>query len=293
MAKPTILKERGTGEELYPQTLASLVHTSSGENVDDVLSSKQDALTTSEDLSISASNKLSLTDMAKKRLFIDMFNEAAGTYGYARIVDGVFDCKLNDISLTYQEAIDIYKSSANIGYLGFGDSHLTYYPYKTTFPIKVLPFGVGFVNPLFCALSEIEILVMDLTHAIPYINLLEAFTNCTKLREIRGFFSAKGEKYRKAFENCVNLIEVRLNRIAYDISFSDSAQLSLASIKNIVRNAANGTSTITVTVHADVYAKLTGDTTNEAAAALAPEELAQWQQVLTDAAAKNINFATA
>lgn len=55
---------------------------------------------------------------------------------------------------------------------------------------------------------------------------------------------------------------------------------------------AQGTTQITITVHPSVYAKLTGDTTNEAAAALTPEELAQWQQVLTDAVAKNISFAT-
>ena len=59
----------------------------------------------------------------------------------------------------------------------------------------------------------------------------------------------------------------------------------------LVTNAAN-TSSITVTVHPDVYAKLTGDTTNAAAAALTAEELAQWQQLVTDATSKNINFAT-
>ena len=47
-----------------------------------------------------------------------------------------------------------------------------------------------------------------------------------------------------------------------------------------------------MTVHPDVYAKLTGDTTNAAAAALAADVLTQWQQVLADAMAKNISFAT-
>lgn len=31
-----------------------------------------------------------------------------------------------------------------------------------------------------------------------------------------------------------------------------------------------------IKVHPDIYAKLTGDITNEVAAALSPEELAQW-----------------
>lgn len=48
-----------------------------------------------------------------------------------------------------------------------------------------------------------------------------------------------------------------------------------------------------ITVHPDSYAKLTGDTTNAAAAALTEEELAQWMQIVTDAAAKKITFITA
>ena len=59
----------------------------------------------------------------------------------------------------------------------------------------------------------------------------------------------------------------------------------------LVTNAAN-TSPITVTVHPDVYAKLTGDTTNAAAAALTSDELAQWTALVTTANSKNISFAT-
>ena len=55
---------------------------------------------------------------------------------------------------------------------------------------------------------------------------------------------------------------------------------------------ANSESGITITVHTDVYAKLTGDTTNAAAAALTEEELAQWMAITEAAAAKNISFAT-
>ena len=60
----------------------------------------------------------------------------------------------------------------------------------------------------------------------------------------------------------------------------------------LVNKAYNGTKAITITVHPDVYAKLTGDTTNAAAAALTADELAQWQAILAAAAAKNITIAT-
>lgn len=63
-------------------------------------------------------------------------------------------------------------------------------------------------------------------------------------------------------------------------------------VEFVVENATN-TSPITITVHADVYAKLTGDATNEAAGVLTEEEAAAWQQVLADAIEKNISFATA
>ena len=55
MAKQTILKERGTGEVLYPHTLASLVKTSDGGNVDEGL------------------------DKAKRAVFIDRWNARCAT----------------------------------------------------------------------------------------------------------------------------------------------------------------------------------------------------------------------
>lgn len=70
-----------------------------------------------------------------------------------------------------------------------------------------------------------------------------------------------------------------------------SPLLTFSTMQYLVTNAAN-TSSITVTVHPDVYAKLTGDTTNAAASALTADELAQWQALVTTANSKNISFAT-
>ena len=82
MAKPTILKERGTGEELYPRTLASLVHTSTGENVEEAV------------------------DKAKFKLFDDQWTAAGGTVIVSGVTYGLNG--LND--LTYDEAIGVYAS---------------------------------------------------------------------------------------------------------------------------------------------------------------------------------------
>lgn len=80
-------------------------------------------------------------------------------------------------------------------------------------------------------------------------------------------------------------------RIKQSFDVSTSPLLTLDTMQYLVTNAQN-TSPITVTVHPDVYAKLTGDTTNAAAATLTSDELAQWTALVTTANSKNITFAT-
>ena len=75
-----------------------------------------------------------------------------------------------------------------------------------------------------------------------------------------------------------------------NLNIGKTPKFSLESLSYMITKATN-TKDITITVHADVYAKLTGDTTNAAAAALSTEESAQWQQLVAAAAAKNIIFA--
>lgn len=86
------------------------------------------------------------------------------------------------------------------------------------------------------------------------------------------------------------MTDVKLKNLKISIRLA-LAGLSYTSLRYLVDNAAN-TTAITVTVAADTYAKLNGDTSNAAAAALTPEELAQWTQLKADATEKNIAFAT-
>ena len=65
-----------------------------------------------------------------------------------------------------------------------------------------------------------------------------------------------------------------------DIDIRRSSKLSYPSVAYMVANAAN-TAAITITVHPDVYAKLTD------------ESNAEWHKVLLDAAGKQITFITA
>lgn len=75
------------------------------------------------------------------------------------------------------------------------------------------------------------------------------------------------------------LEEINVYNLKKNITFQECPKLSLASFQYMVDHATN-TAPITITVHADVYAKLTDESNTE------------WHQVLLDAAQKNINFAT-
>lgn len=103
---------------------------------------------------------------------------------------------------------------------------------------------------------------------------------CPKLRKIIGTLDISQVKHsRDQFSYAFRLEEVALYGLRVSISFADCPLLSLSSLQYLVNNAAN-TTAITVTVHPDVYAKLTD------------ESNAEWNAVLTAAEAKQINFAT-
>ena len=73
----------------------------------------QGALRTSADLAL-RDDVLSLTDMAKKRLFIDLWNEAAGARGRYNEETGYFElCEIYNIG--WSEALRIFKHSFGMG----------------------------------------------------------------------------------------------------------------------------------------------------------------------------------
>lgn len=107
-----------------------------------------------------------------------------------------------------------------------------------------------------------------------------AFANCKQLEKVVGIMVFEQGAFDYTFANCSNLQDIQIKNARYNIKLADSPLLTLESFQYLVENATN-TSAITVTVHADVYAKLTD-----------PQQ-AEWYAVNTAARGKQISFATA
>lgn len=106
------------------------------------------------------------------------------------------------------------------------------------------------------------------------------FHGCKQLVTIVGGMTFENKNNNAALIGCKSLQEIRINQLRYNVNLKDSPLLTLESFQYLVENATN-TSAITVTVHADVYAKLTD-----------PQQ-ADWYAVNTAAQGKQISFATA
>lgn len=121
----------------------------------------------------------------------------------------------------------------------------------------------------------------------------EAFYECLKLKDVQinSRYVSKADGLSRVFKGCSALENVYVAKLCWSISFENSPLITLESLLKTIADSYN-TEAITITVHPDVYAKLTGDTTNDAAGALSEEELAEWAAVMTAAVNKNIAFAT-
>lgn len=122
--------------------------------------------------------------------------------------------------------------------------------------------------------------------------LNRAFWECVNLKKILTPFDFlyRISDTADVFYHCYALEHIEI-KTKHSFKIPDSPLLSYHSVSYMVTNAYN-TTAITITVHADVYAKLTGDTDNAAAAALTADEAAAWQALVDAAAQKNITFTT-
>ena len=224
----------------------------------------------------------------KMDLFIDMWNEAWGEYGNYdpdNAPDPQHPFMGNKLWFTYGEAVAIYQQSyaQNLSSL---EGVYKEYRLPTVLPLRIPTHEVKGTG-VFQSASGITRVSIIGPHYGTVINLSEAssmFANCTSLEEVVCNTHILHAAYHDVppadiFYNCIKLKEIRFycDKVGFDIHWSPL--LSLASVQSFIPPKAvpNGA---TITVHPEVYAKLTDKTNTE------------WNRVLTDAVAKNITFET-
>lgn len=190
---------------------------------------------------------------------------------------------LTDITEEQMRNIYVYTSGAiNQNDLSGKFSNL---PIRTNLPFKANSgsyFGDASIGAMFVKNHTIEVINIGSTVYPNYIGY--AFAQCDKLRKILTVINLNsyslGKPITTMFQGCILLEYVRIQKIRQSILFSNSPLLSLESLQYLITNADN-TLAITVTVHADVYAKIQDETN------------ADWHALIETAAAKQITFATA
>ena len=171
-----------------------------------------------------------------------------------------------------------------------GDATALYsrFQIRTNLPVKSNPGGDTYkleVPYLFAACSQLEVALMGVSKSLGYIipvYCMGMFYNCFKLKTVLGIIDMQriSNSIANIFYNCLALEDVNIKNLKVNISFAYSPLISLESLQYLITNAAN-TSPITVTVHADVYAKIQDETNTD------------WHALIETAAAKQITFATA
>ncbi len=279
MAQITALKDK-EGKTLYPITSTQAVVDGNGvdletrmANAENSLKKKADTSQLSNVLAVPSGDVPELPELPDyKRLFVDMWNRIwgeDGAYDPDNAPDPEHSFLGNKIWMTYEEAIDVYNS----GRLS-NQSTTLFYAYRkirTHLPVNINS-QVALGERTFLA-SDVEAVNARLLNPTN-----GCFKWCSKLKSIFCWGPTTATA-TEIFDGCSALEDIDFaNPPIINLSFKDSPLLSENSINNIIRWLVSGK---TVTVHAEVYAKLTD------------ENNAEWNGLLALAASKNIIFATA
>lgn len=228
---------------------------------------------------ITASEKSQLEALAASwsrppQVFIDLWNKACASYGRYNESTGYFE--LNGLTdITYEEAIDIYNFGTPFQcldaftYVGVGYNITV----RTILPLTHKVNWTRVAHSCFHGSRSLEVLILSgcaILGSMVMTNLRVLICKDVRDNNCTSYLPSLEEfKYENSYS------VTRCNK-----SFAMSSHLSFDSVENLVQREPNGPTSVTITVHPEVYAKLT-DETNE-----------EWHKVLTDAADKNINFAT-
>lgn len=265
----------------------------------------QGALRTSADLAL-RDDVLSLTEMAKKRLFIDLWNECAVDFGRYNEETGYFE--LNGITdLTWDDAKKIFALSAYSEfpyyacrgyYFKFSDKGR----FRTNLPSICGGYTSYVKNQISAYLCD-YIEVLNVMQRMPfnrppyYTNTMYTacssidFYSCGKLRKVIGIIFLQNSSAVNFGYGLPKLEEINVYNISNNYKYLYNApKLNYTSVKTMIENR-GGTNAITIWYHADVYNKILG-TADDAAYASSGGTKEEWMALADLAATKNITLAT-
>ena len=241
---------------------------------------------------------LYLKDSAKRAVFNDMFDLAAGSDGGYKPSEAPDPAKpylLNTLWLSYEEAVKIYAiNGADAGHVlpDIGRRYSHYYNAPLVNSVRTLFKVCGHTQMygMFFGDAKLEVVNVDISGDLAWV-----FRGNSKLKTVLGTVEiSEVTSGDNLIWDCALLEDVNLKGLRNNIRMRGCPKLSLATMQYLVDNASTAITAekpVVVTVHADVFAKLTGDMTNEAAAALTDDEKTAWAAVLTAATSKYISFA--
>ena len=233
------------------------------------------------------------------QLFIDQWNAACGQHGRYNEETGYFE--LNGLTdITYAEAIAIMSYKVEIldkfAFSSFGESPLI----RTNLPVHGTNNIPANLDSLCRNQPKMEVLLLHpfdwgpLDLKVDGTSFSYWLAGCTSLKKIIGKFSVRANSnVDTIFYNCPNLEEFKVILSDKSISMAQLSKVSLQSVKFLASNRQWQRNEITITVHAKIYAKLTGDMTDADVAAMTEEERNEWQALIPLAAEKSMSFVSA
>ena len=203
--------------------------------------------------------------VAKRQVFVDLWNEAVGEYGSYNAATGMFS--LNGLTdITYAQAVTIYNQTSQfMGAMQTGK--YSYCSFRTNIPNKSVynsQSGASFTYA-FRNNTAVEVIAGNYgTSGITPTSLIDAFYGCTSLRTIDMVLNCNSITTQTNFSSsvfgrCAALEEVRLRNVRVNVDLSACPNISYDSLAYLVHNRPSGMvyeNSITVYVHADVWSKL-------------------------------------
>lgn len=204
-----------------------------------------------------------------------VYNETTGFYE----LNGLTDITEAQMRTIYTQTHGVQRMHDRNNVLEGATTIRTNLPFRNNF-------GIGLDGEFRCTFLQCSSLeVACVASSVVYAaNVAHMFESCLKLKKVIGILDVRditnSRRVIRIFLGCELLEYVRIANLKVDISFDQSPLLSLESLQYLINNAAN-TSAITVTVHADVYAKIQDESNTD------------WHALLALAQKKRITFATA